>query len=204
MRFILTLLLLLFGTQIALSQVRLALEVSPVLINNRLEEPGGSGNFDSDGASLRLRLALMADLSITESYSFQTGIGYSPEQVGFSLRGQSSTQKYNLQYLQLPALLQLRTSELSIDTKLYFNVGMIGKILISDKTETTLPLVEGFRFYDASFHFGAGLEKKISTQSELYGGISYNRGLVNIISESSGSDLSIKNDLLRLDIGLRF
>ena len=203
------LLSLLFCTLLSLesqAQFRLSLEASPSLISNRLASDSDSIRLDSDGTAVKIRLALMAEVPITEYYFFNVGIAYSPERAGISLRNQNITQAYDLQYIQLPAMLKLLTSELSIDTRLYFTVGAIPEILINDDTSFDDPVITKFRAYDASLHLGGGIVRKLGTQTEVYGGVSYNRGLINVIAESIPTDepLVLKNDMLRLDIGIRF
>lgn len=200
------LLLSLLALSRAQAQVRLSLEASPALVSNRLATDSDSIRLDSDGSAVKIRLALMAELPMTEYYFFSIGLGYSPERAGISLRDQRVTQAYDLQYIQIPVMLKLLTSELSIDTRLYFNVGAIAEILINDDTEFDDPVITKFRAYDASLHLGGGIERKLGAQTEIYLGVSYNRGLINIIAESIPTDepLSLKNDMLRLDIGIRF
>ena len=188
------------------AQVRLSLEASPSLVSNRLSTDSDTIRLDSEGTAVKIRLALMAEVPITAYYFVNMGIAYSPERAGISLRNQGIAQTYDLQYIQLPIMLKLLTSELSIDTRLYFTVGAIPEILINDETDFDDPVITKFRAYDASLHLGGGIERKLGAHTEIYGGLSYNRGLINTIAESIATDqeLVLKNDVLRLDIGIRF
>ena len=188
------------------AQVRLSAEVSPALIANRLETASDSISLDSNGSGLRVRAALMIDMPITEYYFVQTGLAFTPVRMGITLREQNISEVYNLQYVEAPLLLRLLTSELSIDTRLYFAVGGIARILVSDKTNAENPVVTKIRPYDAAIHLGAGIDRKLGYQTTLYAGISYNRGLINSISETIPTDepLIVKSDMLRLDVGIRF
>ena len=201
------LILVLLGISLASkAQVRLSAEVSPSLIANRLETASDTISLDSNGSGVRFRAGLMVDIPLTEYYFVQTGLAFNPIRLGMTLREQGISEVYNLQYVEAPLMLRLLTSELSIDTRLYFAVGGIARVLVSDRTNAESPAVTKFRPYDAAIHIGAGIDRKLGYQTTIYAGISYNRGLINALSETIATDepLIVKSDILRLDVGLRF
>jgi hypothetical protein len=151
------------------------------------------------------------DHFITDNYSFSTGLLYAPKRVGLERRHPNDPTKnraesYNLQYLQLPATLKLFTNELALDTRIFFQLGGITEIKINEKPMNKVdPIVTRFQFFDVSLHLGAGVEHRLSYNTILFGGFFYNRGLINAAAKTPELDgLRINNDLLGLDLGIKF
>jgi len=128
----------------------------------------------------------------------------------------------NLQYLQIPVALKLFTNEVAPDVKLYFVVGGTAGIKIQEKKisykdETNLfiepALGKGYSFGDVGLLLGAGAEYRLGESTTLFGGLSYNRGLINVPSakgplvwnnkDASGLyDLSLNQ--ISLEMGIKF
>ncbi|UII28399.1 hypothetical protein LVD15_08210 [Fulvivirga maritima] len=53
---------------------------------------------------------------------------------------------------------------------------------------------------------GFGLDYKIGLNTSLFAGVSYNRGLVNLVGDRSDmvDKFSLKNDYFGLDLGVKF
>ena len=112
---------------------------------------------------------------------------------------------FKLQYLQIPATLKAFTNELALDTRLYFQFGVLPEIKIHEEdTDDTTPITK-FRTFDFAVLAGFGLEYRLGVSSTIFGGISYTRGLVNAAADTyEGRDFVLKNDLVSLDLGIKF
>ena len=129
-------------------------------------------------------------------------------------------QKITTQYLEVPATIKLFTNELAPATRLYFQLG--GSLAVPIATR-----INGEKFYQdpydnnnetsASDHvfdidvnalLGAGVEYQLGRSTKALAGISYHRGLVNIdryFEKTRGfSDVTIKNSVVALDLGMKF
>ncbi len=130
------------------------------------------------------------------------------------------SQKIAIQYLEIPATLKLFTNEVAPATRVYFQVG--GSVAFPVSTR-----INGDKFYtdpyngnsqtDASDHVfavdanligGLGVEYQLGQSTKLLAGLSYHHGLVDLdryFEKNRGfSDVSIKNSVVALDLGLKF
>lgn len=201
-------LVLAFGAE---AQSKLGIKFSPTLSTNRIKYEGSDASFSSDGVGGRFVFGPVYDHFLTDNYSFSTGILYAPKRVGLEFKDNANsannrTESYNLQYLQIPLTLKLFTNELALDTRVFFQLGGIAEVKINEKPSNKVnPVVERFQFFDVGLHLGAGVEHRLSYNTVLFGGFFYNRGLVNAAAKVPGyDDLRINNDILGLDLGVKF
>jgi hypothetical protein len=102
--------------------VELGLQVGLNLASNSVE----SNYFENSGTGIRLSGGLVADIFLAERYAFSTGVRYTIKRSSLQsiVSGvPSNSSYYNLQTLQLPVTLKLFTSEISQDTRMYFQLG---------------------------------------------------------------------------------
>jgi len=200
-----------------MSQVQLGLKFAPTITTNRINAPTSPGLSISDnGTFFKLSLGLIVDKNITDTYSFSTGLIYLPKSIGISAQsnlitpGNNINEEYNLQYLQVPLTFKLFTNEISPSFKIYFQVGGALEVLVFDEPiDDTNTIVDEFNFFDASVILGAGTEYKLGSSTILFGGISYHRGLINVVNDLSGNfsnadGLEARNTLVSLDLGIKF
>lgn len=191
--------------QTAYAQSNIGIKFSPTLSTNRIDAGPGS-SVDPNGVGGRFIFGPIFDLFITDNYYFSTGLLFAPKRVGVS--GPGEQQAYNLQYLQLPANLKLFTNELALDTRVYFQLGGSLEVLISSNPQDTYanPIIDRTRFFDFSIQLGTGVEYRLGYNTILFGGFMYNRGLVNVVSQSRAdlAGLRVRNDLIGLDLGIKF
>lgn len=206
-------LFLLFACATTLSaQTRLSLRFSPLLTTNRVDFSTDTLTATNDGALPKLSLGLIADIDLTETYSFSTGLVYMPKGLGISTTGRNggtynTVEEYRLQYLQVPLTFKLYTNEVQPDFKLYFQIGGAMEVLLHDEpVDDSAELVTDFNLFDASVVLGAGTEYKLGASTILYGGITYYRGLLNVINETIAlaDDLEARNTVVGLDLGIKF
>lgn len=187
--------------------LRLSLKVDPAITFNRFTSKTDTLAIDNLHDDIRLTFGLAADIGITESYFFSTGLLYSLRKVSFSATneqaGVTDEEQYSLEYLELPLTLKLYTNDVGIDSKIYFQTGFTADFLVNwkgiNKDDTR---IEKFNFFDSSFYVGAGFDKQMGVTSAFFAGLFFQRGLINIAKDSP--TFTLKNDLLGLDLGLRF
>ncbi|MES2731376.1 MAG: porin family protein [Bacteroidota bacterium] len=213
------------------STVKLGLRLAPAITFNSAQDEEIGRNITNNGADVRLSGGLIADFFLSETYAFSTGLWYTikrssfkdvpfpPSQTSTTLVGKS---EYNLQYLQIPISLKLFTNEISTDTRIYFQVGGTCDVKLAeralDKNANALYLrsqAQGTKAYkpvDVSLLLGMGVEFRLSEHNYLFGGLTYNRGVINAIRGSLKDDfnddftnkLKTVNSLLALEVGIKF
>jgi hypothetical protein len=197
----------------AQAQIKVGLKFSPTLATNRVEVDSDTLSIDSDGVGLKFVFGPTIDYFFGDNYAFSTGLLYAPKRIGLDInttaeanQSFSDKQSYNLQYLQIPATVKLFTNELALDTRMYFQMGGLFEIKINEKgTDEDNAYLENVRPFDFGLHLGAGVERRMGYNTVLFGGFFYNRGLINAAGEPVNDiDLKINNDLLGLDLGVKF
>jgi hypothetical protein len=192
------------------SQVKIGLQFSPSISSNRIETQSETYQAKQDASKLKFKFGVIADLPIGDTYYFSTGAIYTTKHVGIQYAGENASEvlieEYDIQYLQIPLTVKLFTNEITLDTKLFFNLGVNAEIAISEKIDKDNEVIEDFGFFDTALVLGAGVERKVGTNTAVFMAVSYNRGLINPIHESVSVDQKIilKNDMLSLDLGIKF
>lgn len=190
------------------AQTKIGVKISPSLSFNRLSTEADNLSVSPDGVGLKVSFGPIVDFFIKENYYFSTGILYAPKRAALSIKQGTEPKEdanFKLQYLQIPATIKAFTNELALDTRLYFQFGVLPEIKIHEEdTDDTTPITK-FRTFDFSVLAGFGLEYRLGVSSTIFGGISYTRGLVNAAADTyEGRDFILKNDLVSLDLGMKF
>ena len=196
-----------FGFTNSSAQTKLGVKLSPVLSFNRASSESDNLSVSPDGIGLRLSFGPTVDFFLKENYYFSTGLIYTPKRAAISVNDNGSVgeEDYKLQYLQIPATLKMFTNELAVDTRVYFQIGALPEIKIDEKGTSEDTYIRKFRTFDFSIMAGLGLEYRLGVSSTIYGGLSYTRGLVNVASKRyDNKDFILKNDLVSLDLGIKF
>jgi len=213
MRKNLLLILLLSLSFSAFSQFKIGFQFSPILSSNRIDFTSDNVDLETDGTGLKLATGPFVDIQLTDNYYFNVGVFYASKRVGIEVRDKAnavppSKEEYDLQYVQIPVSMKLYTNEVSLDKRIYFQFGAALEFNVKEKpADASNVIVENFRLFDTSLLAGLGMEYQIGTTTMLFGGLSYHRGLVNVVSESVdglGGDLAMKNDYISLDLGIKF
>ena len=188
-------------------QAEIGIKFSPSISANRVSTDSDSLTYSNDGTGLRFVFGVIVDLPLSEKYYFSSGLMYSPKRAAVVIENLGQKEAYKIQYLQIPATVKLFTEELFLDTKLFFQIGLIGEIKVTDKEEdVNNELIESFKAVDTSLTLGAGFERNFGIANVWFAGFSYSRGLINIVSDSNPNfdDFSIKNDMYQIDLGIKF
>lgn len=204
---------LLLVSGVAKAQTQLGLKISPSVVSNRVGHFSDTISFAPSDLALRFMLGITADIKLSDTYSFGTGLTYVPKAATFtrSSVGSGTTasrqEVYRMHYLQIPLTLKFFTNEFQPDWRMFFQIGGTADVKIFDEpTDRSFDTVESFRDYDATATLGAGVEFAAGLNTILTLGVSYYRGLFNIIEKSVPLEdtLSIKSDLFTIDIGIKF
>ncbi|WP_375419151.1 porin family protein [uncultured Hymenobacter sp.] len=214
-------LLALAGTSTAFAQVEIGLKLSPSITSLRADGPSDN-KFENGDGKLSLGGGLLVDYFFGENYAFSTGL---------FLTGRGGTftyvegtipfqQKIAIQYLELPATVKLFTNEVSPGTRVYFQLGgalavpvgtrINGEKRYVDPTNQETKASDHVKFIDANVLVGAGAEYQLGSNTKIFAGLSYHRGLVNIDSyfdderNTKIKDVTIKNSEVALDLGIKF
>jgi hypothetical protein len=212
--------LIMFGTLVANAQdkkVRLGLKASPSIAWNRINSQSNTVTTSGDGVRVKFGMGVIVDYYLGENYALGFGINYATKGAGFTFNNPSlgnGTINYKLQYIELPITLKLFTNEISDDLILYFQVGGTLNANIQSKgtyefvnpgmgtnTKNVTSLSGGdnkIMLPEVSGLFSAGIEKKMSANTIIVIGATYNRGLTNVIrtSKQLGEPINVNmNDL---------
>jgi hypothetical protein len=222
--------LVMFLSVTGFAQVKLGLRLAPGLAVNSVI---GDDTFDAaetNGASVRFSAGPIADFFFADNYAISTGLWYTVkrgsfrvpggllDETGTSLGNQTT---YNLQMIQVPITVKLYTNEVAPDIRVYFQLGgtLDFKLAEKAKEEDNNILAElserqdekaAYKPLDVGLYLGAGAELILGENTAVFGGLNYNRGLVNALGglDYNGTkindDLKIRNQLVSLEVGIKF
>ncbi|MEQ9230289.1 MAG: porin family protein [Cyclobacteriaceae bacterium] len=206
-----------FGTNAQDSDLKLGIKVAPVFGNSRIQLDDPDVTVENDGAAFKLSLGLIVDKSFGDNYMLSTGLIYIPKEIGLAINPEASstqtwnsTETYKLQYLQIPATVKLFTNEIQPDVKVYFQLGMALEIKVFEEADPELTepeVIAQFQPMNIPVILGTGIEYRAGLNTVLFGGISYQRGLINIVKDTNytfAEDFALRSTLVSIDIGIKF
>lgn len=171
----------------------------------------------NNGSSLRFMAGPIADIIWTERYALTTGLLFTTKQANFTGKdiatSNTISEKYGLQYIQIPVGLKLFTDELFPQGKGYVNFGVQPEILVGSnrksgnyRNSNNLPasFIKRFNPIDFGMFIGAGIEYQMGN-NPLFAGIGYQRSFINAVGsvESGSNFLSIKQNLFVIEFGIK-
>ncbi|WP_340152762.1 outer membrane beta-barrel protein [uncultured Marivirga sp.] len=196
----------LFSVYITEAQVRFGFKAAPNISFNRIESEADNTDFRTDGVGLKFQLGPVFDFEFKENHYFSTGIIFTSKRSTFVADSMNTTyqEAYNPQYLQLPITLKLFTEEVGLDKKIYFQFGGTVDFMTNSEGEEE-NIVQSFKFFDLNSLLAIGLEYGIGINTKIFGGIVYQRGLLNVIKDNAyGDNFKLRNDFVGLEIGIIF
>ena len=203
--------ILLFTIFSGYGQFKIGLKFGGAVSIPRVKDVSDTLALVDDGNSVRPLFGLNIDFSVKDNVNFSSGIGYAPKKASVIYEGNSGNfagrEHYRLQYLQVPLLVRFSTNEITPGLKVYFTTGFTTDIKIYEEANNRDPrIVQKFRPIDFSFNLGSGIELSIGPDTVIYGGLVYYRGLLNSVKDviDSDADLKINNDLMGIEVGVRF
>ena len=202
------------------------LKVAPSLAWLKSDTKG----YDSDGSIFGFTYGLITDFNFAQRYAFGTGIDITYRGGKFKSVDElktaigedsviSTSSTYNLQYIEIPLTLKLKTNEIGSVT--YFStIGLAPGINIRARqsyTSTTQTTVGGTVYstnasddkidvssainsFNLSMILGAGIEYTLSGQTVLLGGIQFNNGFLDAFDGTP----KVNTNYLALTLGVLF
>lgn len=211
----------------ASAQVKLGFKFSPNIAFNSTVTEGIYDGVSPSGASVRFSAGPIADFFFADNYAFHTGLWYTLRRTGIEgrigdgVQSTDVTSLYNVQYLQVPVAFKFYTNEVATDLRIYFLVGGTIDVKIAEKPKdknanwlyarSQADDKRAFKPADVGLLLGAGGELVMGTNTALFFGLSYNRGLTNALGNPTddfgnriSSSLKVRNSLIALDLGVKF
>ena len=192
---------------------QIGIKIGPTYSNVRTKTDGANTSIKRDGASVNFMVGAFVDIPFRENYFFHTGLNYlakgtkvtaqDPSYIG----GTPFSEEYKHESIQLPLLLKLYTNEILLDTKLFFNFGLVPEILLASANDAPSNiLIEDFNTFDLSGNFGGGMEYAIGLNTKLFVSLNYYLGFLNQVKTQSAAfdEFSLKSNVLSLEFGLKF
>jgi hypothetical protein len=198
--------LLLYSVYVAEAQVRFGFKAAPNISFNRIDAEADNTDFSTDGVGLRFQLGPVFDIEFKENHYFSTGLIFTSKRSAFvaDSLGTTYNEDYSPQYLQVPITLKLLTEEIGLDKKIYFQFGGTVDFKTNNQGDAE-NIIQSFRFIDLNSLLAIGLEYGIGINTKVFGGIVYQRGLLNTISRNNYKDnFNLRNDFVGLEIGIIF
>lgn len=191
------------------AQVKIGLRVAPHVSTTSVTVEGSASNGISAGdAGLRYSIGPVIDAFFSDNYAFSSGIWFTTRVISTKAQTTSGKveSKTNAQYVQIPVSIKLFTNEISDDLKLYFQLGSTLDLLIDQKLVDAQPGKSAdLRSFNAGILAGAGVEYQMGTNTSLFGGITYNRGLINTVGDSKVREShQVNSNQIGLEIGIKF
>lgn len=198
--------LFLFSVSIAEAQVRFGFKAAPNISFNRIDAEADNTDFRTDGVGLRFQLGPVFDFEFKENHYFSTGIIFTSKRSVFVADSLNTSypEDYNPQYLQVPITLKLFTEEIGLDKKIYFQFGGTVDFMTNNEGNED-NIVQSFKFFDLNSLLAIGLEYGVGINTKVFGGVVYQRGLLNVIKDNVYNDnFKLRNDFVALEVGIIF
>jgi hypothetical protein len=177
-------------------------------------------NVESDGSILHIQTGLQMDLFFDRNYAFVLGVGVN--NLGGNLMYADSTEliskgdtlditpgqsvKHNLQYIDIPLGLKLKTEELGYAT-FFLQVGFNPMININayattqDGTLDKESIQESTHLFNLGYHAGIGVEYRLGGSTAAIGGIRWTSGLTDVTSTDKAN---VNINSLSIHLGILF
>jgi len=213
----------------AFAQVEIGLKVSPSISYLRASSPSAT-SFQGESSKFSFGGGIFMDYFFGQNYAFNTGLFLSGKggTISYLDRNPMSSssastrveQKISMQYLELPLTIKLFTNEIAPDTRVYFQVGGSLAVPVQTRINGEKNYIDAFDGnnettagshvfdIDANLIGAVGAEYQLGQSTKFLAGISYHHGLVDMDryfeKTRKFSDVSIKNSVFSLDLGLKF
>jgi hypothetical protein len=164
---------------------------------------------------------LIVDNYFAKNYAFSTGIAIGGQggklsynstsnnalniyDTTYSLNGK--TVKYNLQYINVPLGLKLRSNEIGY-LRFHVIIGFTNqfniKAKVTDETDGDFnddSIKDAINFYNLGYHFGGGVDYALGEDTSIFLTIVYDNGFIDVTK----SDPKVSSRVLSLRLGITF
>ncbi len=237
--FITCLLILVVNIGFSQKSFRLGLNFAPSLawLKPDVKDSLGKDLYKTKGAGMKIGFSygLAAEFAFGDNYSFSTGLFLTTNGGGLiyddsisvvidtisTLHGVTTTRKHNLQYVEIPLTLKLKTTEIGYITyygKFGFGTAFLVKARADDESEgenlaqnsviEDIDIRNEINFFRASLILGAGLEYSLGGNTSFIVSIIYNNGFTNIFRKNKksieGVKAKAKSTSIALNVGVLF
>jgi len=207
-RIILVLLLITAFTTADAQKFKFGLTAAPGLAWLKPDTEG----FESDGSKISFSYGIIGDYNFTDNYTLGTGveIAYKGGKIinrDTAISTSGAITKYNLQYIELPITIKMKTNEIGYIT--YFgrfgfvpalNIKANGELDIAG-TVTEVDLDDDIEKFNLSLLIGAGAQYSLSGETAIIASINFNNGFLDVIKSSNGKAVA---NVISLNIGVLF
>lgn len=198
---------------------------SPVRFNVQFDPQFAWLNSDDNvvkpnGSIFHMQVGLQMDYYFAENYAFALGVGINnlggnllyADSIEFSSKGETllvepgQSVKMNLQYIDIPIGLKLKTEELGYAT-FFLQLGFNPMININAKASTDdggmdkEDIRESIHLFNLGYHAGIGVEYQLGGSTALVGGLRWSAGLTDV---SDNDRSNVKTNAVTIHIGVLF
>jgi len=175
---------------------------------------------EPDGSIFHMQTGLNMDYFFAENYVFSMGVGINnlggnllyADSTEFSSKGETllvepgQSVKMNLQYIDIPIGLKLKTEELGYATfflQLGFNpmINLNAKASSEDAGFDKEDIRESIHLFNLAYHAGAGVEYKLGGSTAAIGGIRWSSGLIDVTDNDRAN---VKTNVISIHLGILF
>ena len=175
---------------------------------------------ESDGSIFHVHAGLNMDYYFAENYAFVLGVGINnlggnllyADSTEFSSKGETllvepnQSVKLNLQYIDIPIGLKLKTEELGYATyflQLGFNpmINLNAKASSEDASFDKLDIKESIISFYLGYHVGLGVEYKLGGSTALIGGVRWSSGFTDVTDNDRAN---VTLNALSIHLGILF
>lgn len=173
-----------------------------------------------DGSIFHMQVGLHMDYFFAPNYAFSMGLGINnlggnllyADSTDFTSKGEILTiepdqsVKLNLQYVDIPVGLKLKTEELGYAT-FFLQVGFNPMIAIHAKASSDNGILDKHDILDSvhrfclGYHAGLGVEYQLGGHTALIGGLRWSAGLTDI---TNNDQANVKTQAISIHLGILF
>lgn len=195
--------------------VRFGFTASPTFNFSSIESSNasaadGADFLEENSSRLGINYGVMLDYDFNGEDRYFLHSGVMLHHTGYEAtlrvpRNEDTSYKVNVNYIEIPTILKLKTNEIGY-LRYFGQFGLTNGIKISDKLKepTTVKLedigLDTKTFY-SGLNIGGGAEYTISDETSLVGGLYYVNGLTKTVDNSFGK---LKNNQLGIRLGVYF
>jgi hypothetical protein len=182
-------------------------------------------HYDSEGIKVGFNWGITSEFYFAKNYAFATGLNfiYHNGSLSYPDMRQSTqvllTRDYRLRYLEIPAVLKMKTNEMG-PFRYYGQIGLGLGVRMTSKArdeykvgnQTFLDDFENIdsqtRLFKASLIIGAGIEYPFDNNTSAVFGINFNNGFTNALKGDNAVIANTKNEarpnFIEFSLGLMF
>jgi len=196
------------------TRVKFNVEVDPQSAWFRSDEV----SVEPDGSIIHMHAGLNMDFYFAENYAFVLGVGINnlggnllyADSTEFSSKGEillvepGQSVKLNLQYIDIPIGLKLKTEEMGYATY-FLQLGFNPMINLNAKATSELAsldkadIKESIITFCLGYHVGLGIEYNLGGSTSLIGGLRWSSGLTDV-TDNDQANVTLNSISLRLGV----